>query len=67
MTAIIELNSEFIVDGSRVRNPYLRLLLAAVGQKLAIDSPWVAIDKKVVDERRLLCPLTNLERQLIGI
>jgi hypothetical protein len=67
MTAIINLDSELIVDGSRVGNPYLRLLLAAVGQKLAKGSPWVAIDKKIVDEYRLLYPLMNLERRLIGL
>ena len=51
MTAMIDLNSELIVDRSEVRNPYLRLLLAAIGQELAKGSPWVAVNKKIAAQR----------------
>jgi hypothetical protein len=48
MTAIIDLCSELLVDRSRIRDPYLRLLLTAIGQELVKGSPWVAVNKKVV-------------------
>lgn len=50
MDAIIELNSELLVDRSRIRSPYLQLLLTAFGQELAKGSAWVAIDKTVASE-----------------
>jgi len=56
MTAIIELDSELIIDRSGVFNPYLRLLLVAIGQNLARGSPWVAIDKRVAAEYELRVP-----------
>ena len=57
MKAIIDLDSELIVDRSRVCNPYLRLLLVAIGQKLARGSPWVAVNKKVAADYELRFPL----------
>src|SRR5258708_1751091 len=47
MNTVIDLGSELLVDGSTIRDPYLRLLTAAVGQKLAQGSPWVAVNKRV--------------------
>jgi hypothetical protein len=47
MHAIIDLNTELLVDRSRIGNPYLRLLLTAIGQELAKGSPWVAVNKKI--------------------
>ncbi len=47
MDAMIDLGSEFLVDESAIRDPYLRLLTAAVGERLARGSPWVAVDKQV--------------------
>jgi hypothetical protein len=55
MNAIIDLSSEVLIDRSRVRDPYLRLLLTAVGEELAKGSAWVAVDKQVlVREESLL-------------
>ena len=34
MNAMIDLDSELIVDRSTIHNPYLRLLLAAIGEEL---------------------------------
>ncbi len=48
MDALIDLGAEVLVDRSRLRNPYLRLLAAAAGQKLASGSPWVALDKRAL-------------------
>jgi hypothetical protein len=59
MKTIIDLSSEVLIDRSRVRDPYLRLLLAAIGQELARGSPWVAIDKRVASEYELLFPLID--------
>jgi hypothetical protein len=56
MDAIVDLTSELIVDRARVCDPYLRLLLAAIGQELAKGSPWVAVDKKAAAEYGLVRP-----------
>ena len=50
---ILDLGSEMLIDRSRVRSPYLRLLLAAVGQELLKGSPWVAVNKEVAAEYEL--------------
>ena len=47
MNRIIDLGSEFLIDQSTIRDPYLRLLAAAIGQKLIPESPWLAINKCV--------------------
>jgi hypothetical protein len=47
MNAIIDLSSELLIDRSRICDPYLRLLLTAIGQELARGSPWIAVDKRV--------------------
>jgi hypothetical protein len=59
MKTIIDLSSEVLIDRSRVRDPYLRLLLAAIGQELAKGSPWVAVDKRTATEYELLFPLID--------
>jgi hypothetical protein len=46
MNAIIDFNSELLVDRSRYRGPHLRLLLAALGRELAKGSTWVFVDKE---------------------
>ena len=57
MHRIIDLGSEVLIDRSRVRNPYLRLLLAAFGQQLAKGSPWVAVNKKIASNYEALLQL----------
>ena len=47
MTTIIDLSSEILVDRSQVREPYVRLLLSALGQQLVKGSPWIVLDKTV--------------------
>jgi hypothetical protein len=47
MNRIIDLGSEFLIDQSTIRDPYLRLLAVAIGQKLIPESPWLAINKGV--------------------
>lgn len=47
MKAVIDLGAELLVDVSTIRDPYLRLLAVAIGQKLARGSPWLAVDKRV--------------------
>ena len=54
MHAIIDLCSELLVDRSRIRNAYLRLMLTAIGHELARGSPWVAVNKQLASEHRLL-------------
>jgi hypothetical protein len=57
MNAVIDLSSEVLIDRSRIRNPYLRLLLTALGQELAKGSAWVAVDKQVVAREESLLQL----------
>jgi len=45
MNAIFDLGSELLVDQSTLRDPYLRLLAAAIGQRMTPGSPWLAINK----------------------
>jgi hypothetical protein len=53
MNTIIDLGSEMLIDRSQVHNPYLRLLLAALGQEIVRGSPWVAVNKEVATKFRL--------------
>jgi hypothetical protein len=59
MNPIIDLSSEVLIDRSRVRDPYMRLLLTALGQELAEGSAWVAVDKCVAHTYEPLLPFIN--------
>lgn len=48
VNATTDPDAEFLVDRSRVRDPYLRLLQAAIGQELVRGSPWVAVNRQLV-------------------
>jgi hypothetical protein len=63
MNKIIDLNSEVLIDRSLIRNPYLRLLLAAIGEELAVGSAWVAVDKKIASEYAILIQLIARQAQ----
>ena len=62
MNTIIDLSSELLIDRSRVRNPYLRLLLTVLGQELVKGSPWVAVNKRQATQYQPFLPL--IDRQL---
>jgi hypothetical protein len=66
MSAIIDLNSELLVDRSRIRSPYLRLMLKAIGEELADGSPWIAVDKKLASQHGLLCLLIPPQRAFVA-
>jgi hypothetical protein len=53
MNTIIDLSSELLIDRSKIRNPYLRLLLTAIGEELARGSPWVAVNKKIASQYKV--------------
>ena len=53
MHPIIDLKSELIIDRSQISNPYLRLLLTVIGEEIVRDSPWVAVNKRVVRRHNL--------------
>jgi hypothetical protein len=53
MCKAIDLGTELLVDQSTIRDPYLRLLAIAVGQKVISGSPWLAIDKAVAKVCRI--------------
>ena len=57
MTMIIDLSSEVLIDRSQVREPYLRLLLSALGEQLVKGSPWIVLDKTVALAYEPLLPL----------
>jgi hypothetical protein len=63
MNTIIDLNSELLVDRSSIPDPYLRLMLTAVGQELVRGSPWVAVNKKLVSQYEFLGLLLNRHAQ----
>ena len=46
METIIDLGHEVVIDCSTIRDPYVRLWLAAVGEPLVAGSPWVAVRKR---------------------
>ena len=54
MNAIIDLGSELLIDRSSIANPYLRLMLTAIGYEFARGSPWVGVNKQVACEYGLL-------------
>jgi hypothetical protein len=59
MSMIIVLSSELLIDRSRIRDPHLRLLVAAIGCEVASGSPWVAVDKKVALQYSLRAQLID--------
>ena len=61
MNAMIDLSSELLVDRSRISSPYLRLLLAAIGEELVKGSPWVAVDKKLASQFGFLSLIVELQ------
>jgi hypothetical protein len=61
MNTIIDLNSELLIDRSTIRNPYLRLLLTAMGEELVRGSPWVAVSKKIAYQDRLTSQFLDLK------
>jgi hypothetical protein len=61
MSRTIDLGSEILVDQTTIRNPYLRLLAAAIGQRLIGGSPWLAMDKSLV--RAYVSPRRALRRR----
>jgi hypothetical protein len=64
MCTILDLHSELLIDRSRIRDPYLRLLLTAIGQELAPGSPWVAVNKTVASHYDLPVYLMGPQTQL---
>lgn len=57
MTTIIDLRSEVLIDRSQVREPYVRLLLSALGEQLVKGSPWIVLDITVALAYEPLLPL----------
>jgi hypothetical protein len=54
VNTIIDLSSELLIDRSGIRDPYLRLLLTAIGQELVRGSPWVAVNKVIASQYDLV-------------
>jgi len=46
MNTIIDAGSELLIDRSTVQDPFLRLIVVALGQAVVDGSPWVAINKQ---------------------
>jgi hypothetical protein len=47
VNTVIDIGTELLVDESTIRDPYLRLLTSALGERLLAASPWVALDKRM--------------------
>ena len=48
MKPIIDLGSELLFNRSRIASPYMRLLIAAIGEELVSGSPWVTVSKRLL-------------------
>jgi hypothetical protein len=46
MDTIIDLGAELLVDRSSIQDPFLRLIVAALGKTLLDGSAWVAVNKQ---------------------
>ena len=66
MITILDLSSELLIDRSHIRDPYVRLLLAALAKELARGSPWVTLDKAVASTYEALLPLLGIQRQPVA-
>ena len=66
MNAIIDPDSELLIDRSGIRDPYLRLMLTAIGQELVRGSPWIAVKKQVASRYGFLDPLHEAKGRLCG-
>ena len=64
MNLIIDLQSELLVDRSRVCDPHVRLLLRTFGRELAKGSAWAVVSKEVAAyyglARRLIAARGNM-------
>jgi hypothetical protein len=63
MNTIIDLQSELLIDRSRIRDAHLRLLLTAVGRELVKGSAWVAVSKEIATYYGLARQLILPQRQ----
>jgi hypothetical protein len=63
MNKVIDLNSEMLIDRSQVQDPYLRLLVTALGQELARGSPWVVVRKEAAANYEPLLELLSRQFQ----
>jgi hypothetical protein len=54
MNCFIETESELLIDESAIRDPYLRLMAIAIGQRIIRGSPWLSIHRDVA-EACLVC------------
>ena len=61
MTTIIDLGSEVLIDRSSVREPYVRLLLSALGQQLLKGSSWIVLDKRIASAYEALFPFITAQ------
>lgn len=59
MSAAIDLGSEMLVDRSQIQDPYLRLLVTAIGQELISGSAWIVLDKQAAAKHDPLLPLVR--------
>jgi hypothetical protein len=56
MSPIIDLSSELLIDRFAVRDPYVRLLLTAIGHPLVQGSRWLVLNKAVASAYEPLLP-----------
>ena len=66
MTSVIDLGSELLIDRSQVRDPYMQLLLTALGQELSEGSAWIAVEKCVASLYEPVLSLIDEQLQLVA-
>jgi hypothetical protein len=62
METILDLGTELLVDRSQLQDPFLRLIVAALGKTICNGSAWVAIDKQ--DLGRTLVTGSSMRKSL---
>jgi hypothetical protein len=46
MNTVIDTGSELLIDRSTLNDPFLRLIVAALGRSFVEGSPWVTVNKQ---------------------
>jgi hypothetical protein len=66
MSPIIDLSSELLINRFAVREPYVRLLLSALGQEVKKGSPWIVLNKTVAAAHDVLLPFIGRQPRRIA-
>jgi hypothetical protein len=63
MNTVIDTGSELLIDRSTLRDPFLRLIVAALGQSFVDGSAWVSVKKQDLGRAYNQAPQVDLPRK----